>query len=100
MTFKFCHIFCDKILVDRFKERPTGLTSIELQSFKTDKVMDMFSMFEDCSSLTSLDLSHFITEAVTYFFELVQKELKYLNIKGFNALLIKTFLICSLIAKN
>ena len=41
----------------------TTITGIE--KLKTDNVTDMNSMFECCSSLTSLDLSHFNTTNVT-----------------------------------
>ena len=36
-----------------------SLTSLDLSSFKTEKVTDMRFMFENCSSLTSLDLRSF-----------------------------------------
>ena len=37
----------------------SSLTSLDLSNFKTENVQSMNSMFEDCSSLTSLDLSNF-----------------------------------------
>lgn len=42
----------------------SSLTSLDLSGFKTDKVTDMSSMFNGCSNLTSLDLSGFNTENV------------------------------------
>ncbi|MBP5392717.1 MAG: BspA family leucine-rich repeat surface protein, partial [Bacteroidaceae bacterium] len=43
-----------------------NLTIIEgIKNLKTDNVTSMVAMFENCSSLTSLDLSNFNTENVT-----------------------------------
>ena len=44
----------------------SGLTSLDLPKFDTQKVTDMSDMFSDCSGLTSLDLSKFNTQNVTY----------------------------------
>jgi len=46
----------------------SSLTSLDLSGFKTDNVTgtDMSMMFYGCSSLTSLDLSSFRTDNVTY----------------------------------
>jgi surface protein len=44
----------------------SSLTSLDLSKFDTSKVTDMNSMFYGCSSLTSLDLSKFDTNNVTY----------------------------------
>ena len=44
----------------------SSLTSLDLSSFNTEKVIDMFFMFQDCSSLTSLDLSNFNTANVMF----------------------------------
>ena len=41
------------------------LTSLDLSSFDTSNVTDMFNMFSFCSNLTSLDLSSFDTSNVT-----------------------------------
>ncbi len=41
-----------------------SLTSIDLSHFNTGNVTDMQSMFAGCKSLTALDLSHFNTENV------------------------------------
>ncbi len=43
----------------------SGLTSLDLSGFKTDKVTDMSYMFSGCSGLTTLDLSGFKTDKVT-----------------------------------
>ena len=43
----------------------SSLTSLDLSYFITAKVTNMQEMFSGCSSLTSLDLSNFITEEVT-----------------------------------
>ena len=44
----------------------SNLSQIEgMENLKTDNVTDMRGMFEDCSSLTSLDLSNFKTDNVT-----------------------------------
>ena len=37
----------------------SALTSLDLTKFNTEKVTDMFCMFSDCSALTSLDLTKF-----------------------------------------
>ena len=41
------------------------LTSLDLSNFNTSKVTDMSSMFSNCRALTSLDLSNFNTSNVT-----------------------------------
>ena len=43
----------------------SSLTSLDVTHFNTAKVTDMISMFDSCSSLTSLDVSKFNTENVT-----------------------------------
>lgn len=43
----------------------SSLTSLDLSSFDTSKVTNMYSMFGYCKSLTSLDLSSFNTSNVT-----------------------------------
>ena len=43
----------------------SSLTSLDLSNFDTSKVTDMSGMFNSCSSLTSLDLSNFDTSSVT-----------------------------------
>ena len=43
----------------------SSLTSLDLSNFDTSKVTNMNSMFNSCSSLTSLDVSNFNTSQVT-----------------------------------
>ena len=43
----------------------SSLTSLDLSHFNTEKVTNMMQMFNNCSSLTNLDLSNFNTENVT-----------------------------------
>ena len=43
----------------------SSLTSLDVTHFNTAKVTNMNSMFSRCSSLTSLDVTHFNTEKVT-----------------------------------
>ena len=43
----------------------SSLTSLDVTRFNTAKVTNMNSMFSSCSSLTSLDVTHFNTEKVT-----------------------------------
>ena len=43
----------------------TSLTSLDLSHFNTSKVISMTQMFKYCFGLTSLDLSHFNTSKVT-----------------------------------
>ena len=46
----------------------TSLTSLDLSGFDTSSVTDMGAMFQNCASLTSLDVSSFDTSNVTYMF--------------------------------
>ena len=43
----------------------SGLTSLDVSHFDTQKVIKMWNMFDGCSGLTSLDVSHFDTQNVT-----------------------------------
>jgi surface protein len=43
----------------------SSLTSLDLSGFDTSKVTEMYCMFDDCYSLTSLDVSGFNTSKVT-----------------------------------
>ena len=43
----------------------SSLTKIDLSNFNTQNVTDMHSMFSGCSSLTNIDLSNFNTQNVT-----------------------------------
>ena len=59
----------------------TKLTSIEgLENLDTSKVHSMFSMFEDCSSLTKIDLSHFNTSRVNQYSEMFRGCTNLINI--------------------
>ena len=43
----------------------SSLTSLDVSHFNTENVTNMFYMFRNCESLTSLDVSHFDTHNVT-----------------------------------
>ena len=43
----------------------SSLTTLDLSNFNTEKVTNIYGMFNSCSSLTSLDVSNFNTEKVT-----------------------------------
>lgn len=64
----------------------SSLVSIDLSSFDTTKVSDMNSMFEGCSALTHLDLSSFNTARVERMGSMFQgcRSLKSLDLSGFN----------------
>ena len=71
-----------------------NLSTIEgLHNLKTDNVTDMGSMFFECSSLTTLDLSTFNTENVTYMGMMFQYcyNLRELNISNFNTSKVESF---------
>ncbi len=64
-----------------------ALTTIEgFENLNTSAVMDMSAMFEDCSSLTSLNLSNFNTSAVLNMSKMFAgcSSLKDLNVSNFN----------------
>jgi surface protein len=64
----------------------SGLTSLNLSNFNTEKVTDMNRMFEGCSGLTELDLSKFNTENVNNMCVMFQScsSLTSLNLSNFN----------------
>ena len=64
----------------------SSLISINLSSFNTELVTDMSYMFNKCSSLTSLNLSNFNTSLVKYMQNMFQDclSLEYINIENFN----------------
>ena len=68
------------------------LTSLNLTSFQTDRIVNMKNMFKRCLSLKSLDLSNFITSKVTnmegIFSECVS--LNELNINNFDVKSVET----------
>lgn len=64
-----------------------GLTSIVgIKNFKTDNVTDMQQMFQNCSSLTEIDLSHFNTANVTNMASMFEtcRSLTNLDLSSFN----------------
>lgn len=64
----------------------SSLVSIDLSSFDTTQVSDMNSMFEGCSALTHLDLSSFNTARVGRMCSMFQgcRSLKSLDLSSFN----------------
>ena len=50
-----------------------SLTSLNLSHFDTSHVTDMFYMFKNCKSLKSLDVSHFNTSKVTDMYGMFEK---------------------------
>ena len=65
----------------------TNLTAIDdLTNLNTANVTSMYSMFQGCSSLTSLDLSNFNTANVAYMFEMFKgcSSLTSLDLSSFN----------------
>ena len=81
-------VVCDNSITDcgtMFYNCPS-LTSLDLSNFNTSNVTDMSNMFSYCPSLTSLNLSNFDTSNVTdmnYMFGMCQK-LTNLNINNFD----------------
>ena len=61
----------------------SSLESIDLSSFNTNNVTDMYSMFFGCTSLESIDLSSFNTNNVTYMYNMFYEcsSLKKENVK-------------------
>ncbi len=64
----------------------TSLTSLDVSGFNTEKVTDMSGMFLSCTSLTSLDVSNFDTRNVTDMSAMFYNcsRLTSLNVSGFN----------------
>lgn len=64
----------------------SSLTSLDVTHFNTAKVTDMSHMFSSCKSLTSLDVIHFNTAKVTYMNEMFFdcKSLTSLDVTHFN----------------
>ena len=67
-------------------ENCSGLTSLDVSNFNTAKVINMYDMFSRCSSLTSLDVSSFNTANVTDMFEMFRgcSSLTSLDVSNFN----------------
>ena len=64
----------------------SGLTSLDVSHFNTQKVTDMSWMFSGCAALTSIDLKNFNTQNVTYMFEMFRgcSALTSLDVSHFN----------------
>ena len=64
----------------------TGLTSLDLSNFDTSQVTSMYYMFFNCSGLTSLDLSNFDISSVTNISNMFYncRSLTSLNVSNFN----------------
>ena len=64
----------------------SSLTSLDVTHFNTAKVTNMNSMFSRCSSLTSLDVTHFNTEKVTDMYGMFSScsKLTSLDVTNFN----------------
>ena len=64
----------------------SSLTSLDVTHFNTAKVTDMGYMFSRCSSLTSLDVTHFNTANVTDMYEMFSScsSLTSLDVTNFN----------------
>ena len=77
----------------------SSLTSLNLSNFNTNNVIDMHDMFSYCSSLTFLNLSNFNTNNVNdmkYMFYGCSS-LTSLNLYNFNTNNVNNMIICSLI---
>ena len=64
----------------------SSLTSLDLSHFDTQNVEVMIEMFKNCESLTSLDISNFQTQNVENMKGMFAgcKKLTYLDISGFS----------------
>lgn len=64
----------------------SSLTSLDVSGFSTQNVTLMYGMFQNCSSLTSLDVSNFSTQNVTTMSVMFQgcRSLKSLDVSNFN----------------
>ena len=69
-TIKFGNCFDTSSVTDMRSmfDHCTSLTSLDLSGFDTSSVTDMGAMFQNCASLTSLDVSSFDTSNVTDMF--------------------------------
>ena len=61
-------------------ENCSSLSSINLSTFDTSKVTSMYYMFSGCTSLTNIDVSNFNTENVTNMFAMFYQCGKLLNL--------------------
>ena len=64
----------------------SSLTTLDVSGFNTSKVTDMSYMFKGCENLTSLDLSNFNTSNVTSMYNMFDgcKSLTTLDVSSFN----------------
>ena len=87
-TINFNNNFNTSNVTSMFKmfENCSSLTSLNLSNFNTSNVINMQDMFGYCSSLTSLDLSSFSTSKVTNMFGMFAgcSSLTSLDLSGFN----------------
>ena len=87
-TIKFGNCFDTSSVTDMSSmfDHCTSLTSLDLSGFDTSSVTDMGAMFQNCASLTSLDVSSFDTSNVTdmfFMFDLCES-LTSLDLAGFD----------------
>lgn len=64
-SIAFNNLIVDTTTMGFMFQNCSSLTSLDLSKFDTSKVTNMESMFEGCSSLTSLNLNNFDTSNVT-----------------------------------
>ena len=87
-TIKFGNCFDTSSMTDMRSmfDHCTSLTSLDLSGFDTSSVTDMGAMFQNCASLTSLDVSSFDTSNVTHMFFMFNlcESLTDLDLSGFD----------------
>ena len=81
-------------------ENCSSLTNLDLSSFDTSNVTDMYGMFDGCSSLTNLDLSGFNTSNVTDMSHMFIgcSSLTNLDLSSFNTSNVTDMMACSMAA--
>ncbi len=87
-TIKFGNCFDTSSVTDMSSmfDHCTSLTSLDLSGFDTSSVTNMSTMFQNCASLTSLDVSSFDTSNVTHMFFMFDlcKSLTSLDLASFD----------------
>ena len=87
-TIKFGNCFDTSSVTDMRSmfDHCTSLTSLDFSGFDTSSVTDMGAMFQNCASLTSLDVSSFDTSNVTHMFFMFNlcESLTDLDLSGFD----------------
>ena len=80
----------------------TSLTSVDLSNFNTVKLYYIEDMFNGCSSLTSLDFSKFIADKIIFLNRLFYRcsNLKYIDFSPFNVTSNGILLFDNTIPKN